>query len=200
MAKALKGHVDDASNKIHDFFNLLTLPVICALFVCHMLTLSAMPPDLDRITRLSLPRESGSSGSPVWSYLYWSFLLYICVDTAWILIVPSCVVSPKVIIAHHLVCIIGWNMVHVWAGWEFYASAGLCVEINTFFLIAKRRYPQYPVLSTLDLATWVRSSTAVRQVISCHVLCALCIVHAMLSVVARDILTLSLSPRRLRRC
>lgn len=152
----LKGHVDEESNKIHDFFNLFTLPVICVQFAAHMITLSAMPPDHDRITWLSLPRESGSSGSAVWSYLYWSFLLYICVDTIWILLVPRCVASPKVIIAHHLVCIVGWLMVHVWAGWEFYASAGLCVEINTFFLIAKRRFPRYyHVLSSLDMATWV---------------------------------------------
>jgi len=121
----VNSQVDDRLNEIHDYFNILTLPLICYLHAWHMNILYSQPTDEDRITWLSLPRESANSQA--WNCLYWAFFVYITADTFWIILYPRCVASPKVIIAHHLVCSVGWQMVQVWPGWEFYASAGLCV-------------------------------------------------------------------------
>ena len=144
-------HMDMRLNKIHDYFNLICLPFICACYVWHMNTLYNMPKDPDPITIFSLPRHSNNSNA--WFYNYWTFNIYIIIDTLWILLYPRCVASPNTLLAHHVVCVIGWQLCslsqwgdgndnHYQFNWEYYISAGLCVEFNTYFLILKRQLPK----------------------------------------------------------
>ena len=144
--------VDYAQNKAHDNFNIAVLPVLVACFLWHMATLWRLDVDSDAITSLSLRRES--HGSTAWLATWWMFNIYILVDTLWVCLYPRSVASPRLIILHHLVAIVGWQSVSFWSGWEFYLSTALCVEINTFFLIAKRRFRSWNVLNTLDNITW----------------------------------------------
>ena len=137
-------------NRIHDYFNLLTLPMVFAAYCWHMWALYQQPRDDFVITPLSFPRESKHVA---WDVCYWTFCVYIVVDSLWIILYPRTVKSPTSIIVHHVICVIGWQICHLWPGWEFYISYGLCVEINTFFLIAKRQL-KYPILYWLDDFTW----------------------------------------------
>ena len=161
--------VNDYQNRIHDFFNLIVLPIISSVYVWHMLTLYSMPPDDDQITILSLPRESGNSLA--WRVLYGFFMTYMLVDSVWVMLYPQAVASPKIIIVHHLVCITGFLLARGWTGWEFYASAGLCVEFNTFFLIAKRRFPSTRALYWLDNLTWIVTRLIMFPIVTWNSLC-----------------------------
>ena len=50
-------------------------------------------------------------------------------------------------------------IIFAWPGWEWYIASGLIVEINTWFLIAKRqpRFKQWKIFFFLDDVTWVIS-------------------------------------------
>ena len=132
-----------------------------------MCTLWSLDVDIDAITALSLRRES--NGSMAWLSTWWIFNTYMIVDTLWVCLHPGCVVSPKIIILHHIVALIGWQSVSFWSGWEFYLSSALCVEVNTFFLIAKR-LPHFQswssVLNTVDNITWVITRLILFPIVS----------------------------------
>jgi hypothetical protein len=67
-------------------------------------------------------------------------LAYILVDTTWLILFPRCVMLAQAILIHHALLLLTWVIpIYCWSGWEFYMSAALIVELNTFFLIAKRR-------------------------------------------------------------
>jgi hypothetical protein len=146
--------VDENLNRKHDFFNLYALPVVISCWLWHMLTLFQMPPDADPITPFSFPRESNNSLA--YRAVYRVFLAYLFIDTIWLVLYPRAVASPKIILGHHIIVLALWtSQVHWWSGYEFYVSSGLCLEVNTLFLIAKRQYRNVPLLHQLDSITWV---------------------------------------------
>ncbi len=131
--------VDEYWYKQHDLFNLIVLPFI--LFV--------------NIRYLVL--EDGHLLKP---YCYWDqfvvFFLYILIDTIWLIYKPRSVPSPKVIIAHHSICLIGWSLPafysRLYAEWISY---GVLVELNTWFLIARRNYKSISLFSYAFYITWI---------------------------------------------
>jgi len=123
-------------NKYHDYYNIVALPIVCISNVAHLYSCAYAKPDPDPLTFFSLTRMSESI---TFDIVWWCFLLYILIDTIWITLYPHCVVAPNPILIHHFLLILGWLVIFDWPGYEFYMSASLLVEINTFFLIAKRQ-------------------------------------------------------------
>lgn len=126
------GEIDELWHNRHDIFNLIAIPFIIltnSLYLFH-------------------------SHDWYWTE-FWCFFIYIVVDTLWLIIKPRSVVSPNAIIAHHAVCIIGWMLPalnnQIYADWVSY---GLLVEINTWFLIARRTWKDISFFSICFYICW----------------------------------------------
>jgi len=71
---------------------------------------------------------------------WWTTLAYLIVDILFVLLLPQCVRSPKVIVQHH-VATIGYIFIPLFRpqyGWLM--GACMIVEVNTWFLIARRSF------------------------------------------------------------
>lgn len=64
--------------------------------------------------------------------------LYFIVDLLWILLVPHCVKSPATIIQHHIATILYISIPYSIPEYRWCMGACMSVEINTWFLIARR--------------------------------------------------------------
>jgi len=121
---------------VHDWFNLVALiPVIVFNFwnwECFN-------------WRTGCGIFQGKSVVNMWTGEYfllfwWTTLVYFLLDMAWMLIVPQCVKSPKVILQHHLVTL-GYIMVpYLKPRYGWLMGACMIVEVNTWFLIARRSF------------------------------------------------------------
>eukprot|EP00930_Biecheleria_cincta_P021924 TRINITY_DN16108_c0_g1_i2.p1 TRINITY_DN16108_c0_g1~~TRINITY_DN16108_c0_g1_i2.p1 ORF type:complete len:378 (+),score=61.18 TRINITY_DN16108_c0_g1_i2:82-1215(+) len=125
---------DNLARDIHDWFNLIALIPVnywnfrnwsCLVFCSDMVGLR-----FHSVTEL----WHGEAFSVFW----WITLAYFIADTTWMLALPNCVKSPKVILKHH-VATIGYIFIpklrpeHGWL-----MGACMIVEVNTWFLIARR--------------------------------------------------------------
>lgn len=126
--------VDVVWNLRHDYFNLAVLPIICGVNLLYLFC-----------------------GDGYYVTQYWMFLLYMAVDALWLVLIPQTVPSPVTIVAHHLVCLLGWNIPRFADGrYQNWLSLGLLVEINTWLLTARRNLPaRNAVLEVLFYLTWV---------------------------------------------
>lgn len=126
---------DNLARDIHDWFNLVALiPVIyynfrnwsCLLFCSDVFAGSSF----HSVTEL----WHGEAFFEFW----WTTLAYFIADTIWMLALPNCVKSPAVILKHHFATI-GYIFIpklrpeHGWL-----MGACMIVEVNTWFLIARR--------------------------------------------------------------
>ena len=167
--------VDERMYKLHDMFNLVCLPIVCALYVWHIHSLFTALPDPEPVAGVILsPRAMVPEGNDSWNYLWWTFWWYITLDTAWVIMYPESVPSPTDIVVHHIICLVGWHIVLCWPPWEFYISAGLIVEFNTWLLIAKRQYketasPQW--LNMLENVSWFFARLIFFPIVTWNFLC-----------------------------
>mmetsp|Transcript_93246 Transcript_93246/g.241002 ORF Transcript_93246/g.241002 Transcript_93246/m.241002 type:complete len:368 (-) Transcript_93246:50-1153(-) len=121
---------------VHDWFNLVALlPVIAFNFTnwsCRTVAMCGLFSG-----RFSLPALwHGETFLMFW----WTTLAYFIVDIVFVLLLPHCVRSPKVIMQHHFATI-GYIMVpklRPQYGWLM--GACMVVEVNTWFLIARRSF------------------------------------------------------------
>lgn len=138
-------------------WNFLTLNLVVLTNASHLYACLQAPPDVNPLTEFSLTRQSGSI---VWTVLWWLFLGYIIVDTVWIYLYPGCVAAPIPILVHHGLLFLAWTIpIFFWEGYECYMSTTLLVEVNTFFLIAKRQATRdsflHTLLTFLDHLSWM---------------------------------------------
>lgn len=63
---------------------------------------------------------------------------YFVVDLLWVVLIPSCVRSPATIIQHHIATILYMLIPYFYPDLCFMMGALLTVEVNTWFLIARR--------------------------------------------------------------
>ena len=120
--------------RLHDLFNLLVLPIICASNVLYLVI-----------------REEHY----LWAQ-FSIFTIYLILDSIWVLFRPRSVASPSTIIIHHIVCLIGWIIPHISdPSLSLWFSLGILVEINTFFLIGRRYWGRTLVLQILFYSTWI---------------------------------------------
>jgi len=126
-------HNDDWARDTHDFFNLIVLvPVV---------VLNAINWNWDMIFHLS--STSKHTLIDAWTgehfHLFWDItLLYFIVDLIWVLLVPHCVKSPSTIIQHHIATICYIFVPFVFKESQWVMGACMSVEVNTWFLIARR--------------------------------------------------------------
>mmetsp|Transcript_27485 Transcript_27485/g.77060 ORF Transcript_27485/g.77060 Transcript_27485/m.77060 type:complete len:341 (+) Transcript_27485:162-1184(+) len=138
-------HDNDFTRDVHDFFNLVILVPIIALNVMNW--------NWDVLFNLKTGSSSSGNGqrddqltaifSKAWTGAWFDMFLYTTVfyfvfDLAWILAVPKCVKSPATIIQHHVVSLL--YILIPYSIYELRFGLGVCmsVEINTWFLIARR--------------------------------------------------------------
>ena len=131
---AIARGVDPYWHDLHDAFNLIVLPFVCG---SNILYLTSMEESL------------------LWIQFY-LFTAYLIVDTVWVVLRPRSVASPPTIIVHHIVCVIGWITPHMTdPSLALWTSLGLTVEINTFFLIARRYWGRTMLIQILFYSTWI---------------------------------------------
>ncbi|KAL7542520.1 hypothetical protein ACHAXR_011850 [Thalassiosira sp. AJA248-18] len=122
---------DDWARDVHDFFNLISLVPVVVLNVINW--------NWDILLDAHSKKTMQQAWTGEWFPLFYAITIgYFVADLIWVLLVPNCVKSPGVIIQHHVATIIyliipyrnpedGWLM-----------GACLCVEVNTWLLIARR--------------------------------------------------------------
>jgi hypothetical protein len=137
--------VNEHWHQLHDYFNLWILPFVClpCIYFCFF----------DR---------------SITSYYiqYYSFLIYMIADFLFVVMIPNCVASPETIIIHHIITLIGWNSPLYG---EFSLSNWICfgtlVEINTWFLIARRNFKNSVLLNVSFYISWFLFRTAMFPIV-----------------------------------
>jgi len=124
---------DCLARDLHDFFNLIFLVPIVLLNILNW--------DWDKLIHNEI--KNGIRFSHCWTGEYYELFFYTTVtyfllDLLWILAVPRSVKSPMVIIQHHVAVFLYLIIPYQFQRYRF--AFGLCmsVEINTWFLIARR--------------------------------------------------------------
>jgi hypothetical protein len=136
---------------LHDMFNILSLIVI----VYHDIQYLYLTTIWDHIGTLELGREQKDLAST----LFFLFFIYIVVDTLWIAIIPSCVLSsPMALIVHHLFTFLFLLIPYYVAQFHWHGAISIFVEVNVLFLVSRRQFPQntlmYRILDAVFLLTW----------------------------------------------
>uniref|UniRef100_A0A7S2HDI3 TLC domain-containing protein n=1 Tax=Helicotheca tamesis TaxID=374047 RepID=A0A7S2HDI3_9STRA len=128
-------HNDDWARDSHDFFNLIVLiPII---------VLNAMNWDWDMLLGKTSTQSAAETVVNAWTgewfSLFWDItFLYFMIDLIWVLLVPHCVKSPGTIIQHHIATL-GYIFVpYTYSKCQWCMGACMSVEVNTWFLIARR--------------------------------------------------------------
>lgn len=127
----LPNYEDDWARDSHDFFNLIVLIPIVVLNVMNW--------NWDTLLNLGKKQVVADAWTGEWFDLFfWTTVSYFVADLIWVLLVPKCVKSPAVIIQHHIVTLIYMTVPYYNSKTHWCMGACLSVEINTWFLIARR--------------------------------------------------------------
>eukprot|EP00928_Gymnodinium_smaydae_P048116 TRINITY_DN32151_c0_g1_i1.p1 TRINITY_DN32151_c0_g1~~TRINITY_DN32151_c0_g1_i1.p1 ORF type:complete len:407 (+),score=76.96 TRINITY_DN32151_c0_g1_i1:73-1221(+) len=129
---------DNRARDVHDWFNLVALlPVIffdvinwgCPDGSCASLFSGNMLANFPRFWH-------GQAFETFW----WTTFAYFVLDLGWMVLLPNCVRSPDVIIKHH-VATIGYIFIpKLRPRYAWLMGACMIVEVNTWFLIARRSF------------------------------------------------------------
>jgi len=122
---------EDLARDSHDFFNLVVLIPIVVLNVMNW--------NWDMLLNLGKKKSIADAWTGEWFDLFfWTTVSYFVADFIWVLLVPKCVKSPMVIIQHHIVTLLYLLVPYYRTENRWCMGACLSVEINTWFLIARR--------------------------------------------------------------
>jgi hypothetical protein len=142
-----KAAVDGLLHSRHDLFNLLALPVVLFFLADYL------------FGRMGINRNDLNENETSFTLLWCVGELYFAVDLMWLLLWPRSVASPAIIVFHHIICCLGWCLPLLRVELAPYAAALLLVELNTFFLIAKRYFADissvHVVMKHLFHVTWI---------------------------------------------
>lgn len=125
-------HQNDMARDMHDFFNLIILVPIIVLNILNW-------------NWEKLMKFHPSDGFPVHAWhgdlfhpFFLSTALYFLIDLLWVLIVPRCVKSPTTIVQHHIATLLYITIPYYFPHIRWAMGVCMMVEINTWFLIARR--------------------------------------------------------------
>jgi hypothetical protein len=122
---------DDWSRDLHDFFNLIVLVPVVVLNLINW--------NWDMILDMPPHKDIADAWTGEWFSLFFGVTtLYFCTDLIWILLVPTCVRSPATIIQHHIATLVYLLVPYSEPQVQWAMGACMSVEINTWFLIARR--------------------------------------------------------------
>ena len=122
----------DWDRDLHDFFNLLVLVPIVVLNVLNWNSTK-----LWKVAHGTGTLREAWTGDWFQPFFVITFI-YFLVDLAWILRVPTCVKSPLTIFQHHLCTLLYLYIPYAVKEYRWCMGACMTVEINTWFLIARR--------------------------------------------------------------
>lgn len=124
-------HEDDWARDSHDFFNLIVLLPIIVLNVMNW--------NWDILLNLSKKQYLEDAWTGEWFDLFfWTTVSYFIADLMWIVIIPNSVKSPGVIIQHHIISMVYLLIPYYRPERRWCMGACMIVELNTWFLIARR--------------------------------------------------------------
>lgn len=127
-----KRHEKNTARTVHDWYNIIALIPICVTnAMCWQWGLF---PGMLR---------GEQSFATVWSGAYFHTFFYVTLayfvtDVLWVVVVPSCVASPSVIVGHHVATLLYLLVPYLYPEYGWLMGACLSVELNTWFLIARR--------------------------------------------------------------
>jgi len=124
----------DLARDIHDFFNLICLVPIIALNVLNW--------DWDKL----FEQPHSKDGIPFihcWTgeffdVFFYTTVAYFIIDLLWVTFMPKAVKSSSTIIQHHIACLLYLIIPYKVTRFRFLMGVCISVEINTWFLIARR--------------------------------------------------------------
>lgn len=113
-----------------------------------MIALNAMNWNWSMLLRVFTDPATVTTFQDAWTdewFALFSFytLSYFVVDLCYILRNPICVKSPVTIVQHHIVSLIYLSTPIFYPSFRYAMGLGLSVELNTWLLIARRRFQQY---------------------------------------------------------
>jgi hypothetical protein len=124
-------HEEDWLRDSHDFFNLVVLIPIIALNVMNW--------NWETLLNLKKKQTIVDAWTGEWfEMFFFSVVAYFAADLMWMFIVPKCVKSPMTIIQHHVVTMLYILIPYFRPELRWAMGACMSVEINTWFLIARR--------------------------------------------------------------
>jgi hypothetical protein len=93
------------------------------------------------------------------SVLLFTFFIYVVIDTLWIAVIPSCVLSsPMALIIHHFFTFLFLLLPYYIVQFHWHGAVSIFVEVNVFFLVSRRQFLPttaiYKFLDFLFLLTW----------------------------------------------
>lgn len=130
-------HDPNVQRDVHDWFNLIFLVPLVVLDLMNWTC-----PDAHAVADIF---SGKSTVIDLWTGNYWglfwcSSFAYFVFDLAFVLIMPRCVRSPGVIVTHHVVTILYIMIPALYPEVAWLMGSCMMVEINTWFLIARRSF------------------------------------------------------------
>lgn len=127
-------HDDDLARDVHDFFNLMFLVPIVLLNVLNW--------DWDALLTTnqfskSVPFQGCWTGE-YFDLFFITTVSYFIIDLVWVVAMPKSVKSPSTIIQHHIATLAYLIIPYQNPSMRFLFGICMSVEINTWFLIARR--------------------------------------------------------------
>mmetsp|Transcript_78432 Transcript_78432/g.229968 ORF Transcript_78432/g.229968 Transcript_78432/m.229968 type:complete len:349 (-) Transcript_78432:116-1162(-) len=120
---------------VHDWFNLVALVPVVALNLLNWQCRGSLPFCGLLTGEFSLIQLwNGEAFLAFW----WMTFAYFIVDVLFVLLLPQCVKSPKVIVQHHFATIAYICVPKMRPEYGWLMGACMLVEVNTWFLIARR--------------------------------------------------------------
>lgn len=131
LLPGLPAHDDDWARDSHDFFNLIVLVPVVVLNIMNW----NWDILLDPYSKKTIPEAWTGD----WFDIFFTVtLLYFLVDLLWVCLIPSCVKSPATIVKHHVVTLLYLLVPYLAPEYQWCMGACMSVELNTWFLIARR--------------------------------------------------------------
>lgn len=123
----------------HDFFNLIVLVPIVVLNVLNW-DWDKFINGVNRHNKLKIdevPFVHAWTGH-YFELFFWTTVAYFLVDLIWVCVIPKCVKSPSTIIQHHIAVFVYLIIPYMYPNFRFLMGICMSVELNTWFLIARR--------------------------------------------------------------
>lgn len=140
--------------QIHDLFNITVLGFISMLIYIYLWNYTD-------IKLIGTPEIASTEDSrQLFSVFYFLFVIYIIIDTIWIILVPNSVmVASYQVVIHHIVTFsvisIPWFAIQ----FQWITAVGLSVELQTVVLACRRRFPKsslmYKIFDISFYILWV---------------------------------------------
>lgn len=136
LLPGVPAHDEDLARDIHDFFNLIVLVPIVVLNVLNWDWDSLFYGNNKTDTK-NIPFIHAWTGE-YFHLFFWTTVAYFVIDLIWVCVIPKCVKSPSTIVQHHIAVFLYLIIPYKFSHFRFLMGVCMSVELNTWFLIARR--------------------------------------------------------------